>query len=246
MGKRTHAIVKRDRDYVEESRFGFWFLGTQTWERRVVNVAIRDLRRLMTTPLAAEPVILDVGCGQGKAAHMLHEMFRPSRLIGLDFDANALMHARREAARHGVHLETLETDSASIPLPAGSVDMIFCHQTFHHLVRQKESLVEFRRVLRPGGMLLFAESTREYIDTWIIRLLFRHPMEAQKTAEEYLDLLRHTGFVFGPENVSFPYLWWSRARDFGLLERWKIKSPPPPGRRRETLVNVVALKPIER
>ena len=239
----TGTATGPNHDYVEETRFGFWFLGTQTWEWRVVNVAIKDLRRLITQPVAKEPVLLDVGCGQGKAAFMLQQHFKPRRLIGLDFDQKALLHARREAARHGIHLESIESDCAAIPLPDASVDLVFCHQTLHHLVRQEESLAEFRRVLKPGGLLLLAESTREYIDTLAIRLLFRHPMEQQHTADEYLDMLRRAGFAFGPENVSFPYLWWSRARDFGLLERWGIKQPPPPGKRKETLVNVVAVKP---
>jgi hypothetical protein len=43
--------------------------------------------------------------------------------------------------------------------------------------------------------------------------------------------------------MSLPYLWWSRAKDFGLLERWGIKAAPPVGKREETLVNVAARKP---
>jgi hypothetical protein len=37
-------------------------------------------------------------------------------------------------------------------------------------------------------------------------------------------------------------LWWSRSRDFGLLERFGLLQPRPPGKRRETLVNVAAVK----
>jgi ubiquinone/menaquinone biosynthesis C-methylase UbiE len=240
----TRTAPDWGRDYVQESRFGFWFLGTLTWEQHVVKVAIEDLQKLMPQPAVGGPIILDVGCGQGKAAHLLQETFKPRRLIGLDFDGEALSYAQREAAGHGLALETIESDCAAIPLPDGSVDMVFCHQTLHHLVRQEQSLAEFRRVLRPGGQLLLAESTREYINSWVIRLLFRHPMDVQHSAEECLEMLRRSGFAFGPENVSFPYLWWSRARDFGLLERWGIKDPPPPGKRKETLLNVVAVKPV--
>ena len=45
-------------------------------------------------------------------------------------------------------------------------------------------------LLKPGGVLLFAESTKRYIHSWIIRLLFRHPMDVQKTAPEYLAMVR--------------------------------------------------------
>jgi ubiquinone/menaquinone biosynthesis C-methylase UbiE len=235
-------VTGRPQDYVEESRVGFWFLGTLTWEKRVVNVALEDLQRLMP-PGVDYPVVLDAGCGQGKALAALATRFKPKRLIGLDVDPGALVAAWAEAKRHGLAVELIESDCAATGLPDASVDLVFCHQTLHHLVRQEETLAEFLRVLKPGGLLLLAESTKAYIHSWVIRLLFRHPMHVQRTAEEYLGLLRCAGFEFDPGQVSYPYLWWSRAKDFGLLERWHIKAPPPPGKRVETLVNVVARKP---
>ena len=236
--------TERPKDYVEESRVGFWFLGTLTWEKRVVEVALADLEKLLPDPQVHCATLLDAGCGQGKALQPLYKRFKPTRLIGLDADPEALVAARTEAARHGLAPELLEADCGAIPLPDASVDLVFCHQTLHHLVRQEETLAEFRRVLKPGGLLLLAESTKAYIHSWVIKLLFRHPMHVQRTAEEYLALVRRAGFEFGPTNVSYPYLWWSRARDFGLLERWHIKNPPPVGKREETLINVVARKPV--
>jgi hypothetical protein len=58
-------------------------------------------------------------------------------------------------------------------------------------------------------------------------------------------MLRGQGFEFETQNVSYPYLWWSRSKDFGLLERWGLLKPKPVGQRNETLVNVVARKPLE-
>lgn len=233
----------KPHDYVEESRVGFWFLGTLTWEKRVVEVALADLAKLLPDPALRCHTVLDAGCGQGKALKSLQQRFQAPRVIGVDVDAHALEAAGREAARHGLKPELIEADCARIPLPDASVDLVFCHQTLHHLVRQEGTLAEFHRLLKPGGVLLLAESTKAYIHSWVIRLLFRHPMHVQRTAPEYLELVRRAGFEFGPANVSYPYLWWSRARDFGLLERWHIKSPPPAGQREETLVNVVARKP---
>ena len=231
-------------DYVRESRFGHWFLGTYTWEHHVVERALEDLVRVMDRPDARYPVVLDVGCGQGKAFHALQERFHPERLIGLDVEPTAMGDARREAARRDIRVELIQADAAATRLPSGSVDLVFCHQTLHHLARQEASLREFHRVLKPGGVLLLAESTRAYIHSWVIRLLFRHPMHVQRTADEYLALVRAAGFTFAERNASYPYLWWSRARDFGLLETLHIKKPPPHGQREETLLNLAARKPV--
>ena len=57
-------------------------------------------------------------------------------------------------------------------------------------------------------------------------------------------MIRDQGFEFEPKNVSYPYLWWSRSKDFGLLERVGLLKPKPVGQREETLVNVVARKPL--
>lgn len=229
--------------YVEETGFGFWFLQSHVWQHHVLRVAIDDLKRLAAEQLPSRPVLLDAGCGQGKSFALLNEALQPAQLIGLDADPRSLDCARAEAARLGLEVQLIASDCAAIQLADASVDVLFCHQTFHHLVEQEQALAEFWRVLKPGGLLLFAESTKYYIDTWVIRWLFRHPMHVQKSAEQYLAMLREQGFAFAEHNVSYPYLWWSRSSDFGLLERWGLRRPKPFGQRNETLVNVVARKP---
>ncbi|HEX7815961.1 class I SAM-dependent methyltransferase [Dyella sp.] len=230
--------------YVEETRIGFYFLRSHTWQHHVLRVAINDLKRLIGEPPPQGGILLDVGCGQGKSFRLLRQAFQPQRMLGIDADPRSLQLSRNEAAREQIDVELIASDCARIELPDVSVDILFCHQTFHHLVEQDRALAEFWRVLKPGGLLLFAESTKAYIDTWVIRWFFRHPMEVQKSADEYLAMIRAQGFEFEPCNVSFPYLWWSRSKDFGLLERWGLRAPPPPGQREETLINVAARKPL--
>jgi ubiquinone/menaquinone biosynthesis C-methylase UbiE len=232
-----------DFAFVPETRFGIWFLGSQTWLQHVLKVAIADLVRLAGTQQREYGVVVDVGCGQGKSLGLLRQRFNPRTLIGIDADTEILEKARSQAEYDGANAELMQGNGAAIALPDNSVDIVFCHQTFHHLVEQEQAIAEFYRVLKPGGMLLFAESTRTYIHSWIIRLLFRHPMHVQKTADEYLALIRHTGFEVQPERISYPYLWWSRS-DLGLLSRLGIKKTPPVGQRDETLLNLVAIKPL--
>jgi ubiquinone/menaquinone biosynthesis C-methylase UbiE len=133
---------------------------------------------------------------------------------------------------HAAHAER-------IPLPDASVDMVLCHQTLHHIVDQAAALAEVFRVLKPGGLLLLAESTRAYIHSWIIRLLFRHPMHVQRTADEFVALVRNAGLQVDADRISTPYLWWSRS-DLGAREWLGLGLPKD---REETLVNLVARKP---
>jgi len=233
--------------FVPETAFGIWFLRTHTWEHHVLRVAINDLKRLIDPPLPDAPTIVDVGCGQGKSFRLLVEAFRPRRIVGIDYHETSLERARQAARASQGQLQArtefalLRGDCASLPLLTASADIVFCHQTFHHLVEQERALAEFHRMLKPGGVLLFAESTEAYIHSWVIRLLFRHPMHVQKSADDYLAMIRGAGFRFEDHNVSLPYLWWSRASDFGLFERLGLHHPRP-GKRRETLVNVAAVK----
>jgi ubiquinone/menaquinone biosynthesis C-methylase UbiE len=226
--------------HVPETRFGKWFLKTETWRVHVLERAIADLVRLIPERRARYDVVVDVGCGCGYSLPKLARRFAPRDLVGVDIDPLMLRTAGEQAARCRTAVRLLEASSARMPLADASVDLLFCHQTFHHLVEQEEALAEFLRVLKPGGVLLFAESTRRYIHSWIIRALFRHPMEVQRSAPEYLDMLRRAGFVVPDDAISYPYLWWSRA-DLGILERWFGIAPP--AQREETLLNLVAVKP---
>ncbi len=223
---------------VPETRFGLWFLNTRTWADSVLRVAIGDLRRLLPEGYPPPGVMLDIGCGHGHSFAPLAEAFAPRHLIGLDYHSAVLANAAPRARAAGVPVTLVQGECARLPLAAASIDAVFCHQTFHHLREQEAALAEFHRVLRPGGVLLLAESTRAYIDSWIIRLLFRHPMEVQRDAIEYLAMVEAGGFCIDPGRVSYPYLWWSR-RDLAIGQKLGIAQPPP-GRRVETLINLVA------
>ncbi len=225
--------------HVDETRFGKWFLRTETWSRHVLKRALDDLDRLIKERRESYPVVVDVGCGWGRSLKMLQQRFAPSRLIGVDIDPEMLAASAAEAQRLGITAEFEQANSSKLPLENQSVDMLFCHQTFHHLVEQEGALNEFCRVLKPGGVLLFAESTRKYIHSWIIRLLFRHPMDVQRSAAEYLAMIRNAGFRVDSDSISYPYLWWSRA-DLGIMERWFGIRPST--NHEETLVNLVAIR----
>ena len=225
--------------FVAESLFGNWFLRTHTWRIHVLCRALDDLQRITPAPVTSGARILDVGCGFGHAFAELATRFRPRQIVGVDADPDISARAQACVRACAAPVELRNANAAALPFADAEFDVLFCHQTFHHIVAQEAALAEFFRVLAPGGMLLFAESTRKYIYSLPIRLLFRHPMEVQRTADEYVDMIRRAGFHLPVTNISTPYLWWSRP-DFGLGE---LRGRPVPSKREETLINAVALKP---
>jgi ubiquinone/menaquinone biosynthesis C-methylase UbiE len=170
---------------------------------------------------------------------MLNQRFSPEKIIYLDVDPEASVRAGDKIKACVSEVQILVNNAASMDLPDNSVDMILCHQTLHHIVDQVSAVKEFYRVLKPGGVLLMAESCRKFIHSLYVRLFFRHPNDVQKTDIEYLQLLEDSGFVLHPQNISRPYLWWSRA-DLGLLELLGKKIPTD---KEETLINVAAYRP---
>jgi ubiquinone/menaquinone biosynthesis C-methylase UbiE len=224
--------------FVEETGFGNWFLRTMTWKVHVLNRALNDLQTLLP-PGARYDRVLDVGCGFGHSFAELSKRFTPQLIVGMDMDPDLQQRAGAEARACASPVELHAGNASRMPWPDNHFDMVFCHQTFHHIVAQEEAMAEFFRVLKPGGVLLFAESTRKYIHSLPIRVLFRHPMDVQRTAPEYIAMVRRAGFDLPDTRVSLPYLWWSRP-DLGFLE-WIGR--PLPADREETLVNAVAVKP---
>jgi SAM-dependent methyltransferase len=225
-------------DWVRDTRFGAWLVTSDWWARFVVREAFRQLLMLLGRRRRRYETILDIGCGSGAALTLLDRRFAPTRLVGVDPDPEMIARARRAARRCRCPVELKIGAAAALELADDSLDMIFCHQTFHHVPDPEGAALEFYRVLRPGGVLLFSESCSPFIRSWLVRVLFRHPMAVQRLAHDYLALLKGTGFCVDGDHVSTPYPWWSRS-DLGVLE-WLGRPVSP--RRGETVLNVVAFK----
>ncbi len=91
--------------------------------------------------------LLDLGCGRGGVVEQLGNILE--RPIGLDPDLESL----REFRMRGVALAQAVADR--LPLGDSCVDMIVCSWVFEHLDNPGRVLSEARRVLKPGGCLIF-------------------------------------------------------------------------------------------
>ena len=211
-------MVELETDWVRESRFGRWFLSTNMWFQYVLSEAVVDIIQLLNNRIVHTHQILDAGCGQGLAFGLLEQHFHPKTIIGVDIDAE-LIRLAPEATK-GCHCKVQFHRGSvyNLDISDNAIDLIFCHQLLHHLPDQTRALKEFYRVLAPGGVVLIGESCRSFITSMAIRLLFRHPMQVQKAAEEYVELVKSLGFTIHDDDIKTSRPWWSRT-DFGLTEK---------------------------
>ncbi|PSQ17001.1 hypothetical protein BRD00_09495 [Halobacteriales archaeon QS_8_69_26] len=107
-----------------------------------------DLLADLVATLPDDPLVLDVGCGDG--ARTLANL--PGGRVGLDVSRAGLEMAAETVP--GARL--LQADMRSIPLRAGTVDAVTAYHAVFHVPRERHPEVyrEFARVLRPGGRLL--------------------------------------------------------------------------------------------
>lgn len=118
------------------------------------EVGERMLDRLDLVRLKPETV-LDVGCGTGIATAALFKKYPKARVIGLDLAPAMLAIARRRAPwRRKLH--GLCADAEALPLADASCDLLFSNLTLQWCAEPDRVFGECRRVLRPGGLLMFS------------------------------------------------------------------------------------------
>jgi len=99
--------------------------------------------------------VLELGGGQGWAACVVKSLFR-GRVIGSDLSPEAVASISIWENVFRVHLDQiLACPSYDVPLEDESVDLIFTFQAAHHFGAHRRTLAECRRLLRPGGALLY-------------------------------------------------------------------------------------------
>lgn len=102
--------------------------------------------------------IVDVGSGTGMAALELTRRYASARVLQLDLSEPMLQQARQRAPRlrrwRGL-LQFAAADAERMPLADGCCDLLFSNLALQWCNDLDTTLQGFRRVLRPGGLLLF-------------------------------------------------------------------------------------------
>jgi ubiquinone/menaquinone biosynthesis C-methylase UbiE len=192
---------------------------------RLIHFAMRQKQLLpfrQRVVGAAEGRVLEIGIGSG-----LNFPFyggAVTSVIGLEPSSKLLNMARPRAETTAAPVTLLDASAETIPLDSGSVDTVVTTWTLCTILDAARSLAEMRRVLRPGGVLLFVEHGRAPepgVARWQDRL---DPLWSRLAGGCHLnrkidDLISGGGFrIEALENARIPgprthtYLYQGRAR----------------------------------
>ena len=132
------------------------------------EMATRLLERLDYVRLSPK-TILDLGAGTGLAVDDLQRRYRSARVLALDFALAMLRLARRRGSLLR-RPSCLCADAEALPLREGGIDFIFSNATLQWCTDLDRTFAELRRVLAPGGLLMFTtfgpDTLRELRTAW--------------------------------------------------------------------------------
>jgi SAM-dependent methyltransferase len=115
-------------------------------------------RYLFAQSFAKGRRVLDAACGEGYGSHLLAQV--AAQVTGVDVSAEAVEHASRRYG-HAAGLIYQVGDCRQLPLPDASFDLVVSFETIEHVHDQDAVLAEFRRVLRPDGILIISSPNKK-------------------------------------------------------------------------------------
>ncbi|HET6159307.1 MAG TPA: class I SAM-dependent methyltransferase [Dongiaceae bacterium] len=186
----------------------------------LVNLAMRNQRLLPYRERvisAAHGRVLEVGIGSGLNLPFYSPQVK--QLIGLDPAPRLLAMAREASSGVPLPVTFIEGSAEAIPLDSKSIDTVVTTWTLCTIPAAVRALGEMRRVLRPGGQLLFVEhglapdaGVRRWQD-WLTPAWKRigggchlnRPIQSLIKQAGFNIMRLETGYMPGPKPMAFLY-----------------------------------------
>jgi len=107
---------------------------------------------------------LEIGSGTGYFSLNLLRLGVLERLTATDISPGMLSRLSATAAGLGLEVDAVRTEAEELPFGDERFDIVFGHAVLHHIPDLHKAFAEFRRVLRPGGAVVFCGEPSRYGD----------------------------------------------------------------------------------
>ncbi len=122
------------------------------------------LRKALGHEPGRYPRALEIGAGTGYFSLNLLRAGVVGEAVATDISPGMLRRLEHSAAELGLSVETAACEATELPFGDDSFDLVFGHAVLHHLPDLGAAFREFRRVLRPGGVVAFCGEPSYYGD----------------------------------------------------------------------------------
>ena len=119
------------------------------------RLCIQLYDRLLSPLSVAGLQVLEVGCGRGGGAAYVRRYLRPGRMVGVDISHKALRICSANHRDRNLHF--LNGRAEQLPFGDATFDVVINIESSHAYTSMELFLNEVRRILRPGGFLVFAD-----------------------------------------------------------------------------------------
>jgi len=154
-----------------------------------------------TEVLKREPAgkqAIEVGCGGGILAEEIASA--GFHLTGIDPAEKSLETARQHAIIYNLRIDYQTGSGEAIPFPDNHFDVLFCCDVLEHVQDLPKCIVEFSRVLKPGGVFFFDTFNRNFLSKLVVIKLWQ---EWKSTAIMPPNLHVYEMFIKPKELKSF-------------------------------------------
>ncbi len=100
-------------------------------------------------------IVLEVGCGNGMWTSTISTFFQNAVLIAADRNMKLVMDAQRSLSSS--RIDFIVCDAHHLPFVEGSFDLVTCRRLLMNLKRNRNALIEMKRVSRIGGVICTVE-----------------------------------------------------------------------------------------
>jgi ubiquinone/menaquinone biosynthesis C-methylase UbiE len=124
--------------------------------------------------------VADIGAGTGLFTQLFAEQVGPEGIVyAVDIGPGFLRYIAERAKQHGHEriVKTVLNSHDSVELPAGSIDVAFLCNTYHHFEQPEKMLASIHRALRPGGRLVIIDFDLRKDSSEFVRQRARAPKE---------------------------------------------------------------------